>query len=97
MERPTSEVGAYKRKEHKQEWLGHKSVVFAGEFCPGERRYDESMDEFTANFDLGRAGVGGFAAGREFCGGANTFASVARTGEERQFAGISEDVGLGKE
>ncbi len=89
MGRPASEGRPYKRKEQKKEWLGHKSVVFAGEFCTGERRYDEAMDEFTANFDLGRGDVGGFAAGREFCGGANAFAGVARTGEKRQFAGHS--------
>jgi hypothetical protein len=51
MGRPVSEGGPYKRKEHRQEWLGHKSVVFAGEFCRGERRHDEAMDEFRANFD----------------------------------------------
>jgi hypothetical protein len=36
MWRPASEGGPYKRKEHKQEWLGNKSVVFAGEFSTWE-------------------------------------------------------------
>src|SRR5712671_522741 len=80
---------ALQTKEHRKEWLGHKSVVFAGEFCTGERRYDEAVDEFRTNFDLWRGDVGAFAAGREFCGGANAFAGVAGTGEKRQFAGYS--------
>ena len=52
-----------------------------------EREYYQAMEEFRASFDLGRGGVWRFPTGREFRGGANAFASVARTGEKRQFAG----------
>src|ERR1700730_5404874 len=69
--------------------VGHKSVVFAGEFYMGERRYDGSMDELRAKFHLAHGRVRCFPAGGEFHCGANAFASVARTGEKRQFAGHS--------